>query len=319
MTDPLGFNTLFDYDALGQLLKVAAPPIGGDSSSFVYTATGDLSRVTDGEGRAVDMTYDANGNQTSQRDAAGNMVTRTFDAHNQLLTETVYATPDPDGAGPALPGVPQTTRYVYDAGGKNLLRYVLSAEGRVTQYVYNSYGQQTSAIQYAAAPFDTSALGAMGVPTEAQMTTWVGTQDRTRTLRTDMAYDTRGQLLKATAYGNVDANGNGIADASRSITQFVYDQAGLLLKTISGINGTTTYTYDGLGRRLSATDATNQVTLTQYDDANAKTLVTLASGLTTTSAFDRAGRLASVVQSSASVSHSGPRRNISTMPTHACS
>ena len=46
VTDPLGFGTLLDYDALGQLVRVTAPPIGGvaETSRFVYTPTGDLSR-----------------------------------------------------------------------------------------------------------------------------------------------------------------------------------------------------------------------------------------------------------------------------------
>ena len=300
VTDALNFNTLLDYDALGQLVAVTAPPVAGvtETTGFSYDGNGDLLRTVDGEGRAIDMGYDPSGNQTLQRDSAGNTVTRTFDARNQLLTETAYAAPDPDGAGAALPVQPMTTRYVYDATNKNLLRFVLTAEGRVTQNIYDSYGRRTAQIQYSASAYDTSALGTTGVPTEAQMTAWVLTQDKTQSLRTDLAYDARGALLKTTTYGNVDVAGNGIADASRSITQYVYDQAGLLLKTISALNGTSLYTYDGLGRQLSASNPLTQLTLTQYDDANAKTVVSLANGLNTTSSFDRAGRLVSVVQGS---------------------
>ena len=88
--------------------------------------------------------------------------------------------PDPDGAGPGQPGAAADDALCRRRRGQNLLRFTLSAEGRVTQYIYNAYGQQTSTIAYGAAAYDTSALGATGVPTEAQMTTWVGTQDRTR-------------------------------------------------------------------------------------------------------------------------------------------
>jgi YD repeat-containing protein len=191
-----------------------------------------VTQVVDGEGRAVDYGYDASGNQILQRDAAGNSVTRTFDLGNQLLTETAYLVPDPDGAGAGQPATPLTSRFVYDAGGKNLLRFVLSPEGRVTQYTYDGYGQRTAAIQYGAAVYDTSALGTT-VPTEAQMTTWVTAQDKTRSMRTDYFYDARGALQKTHAYTSVDSAGLGVADANRSITQYVYDQAGLLLKTIS--------------------------------------------------------------------------------------
>ena len=138
-------------------------------------------------------------------------------------------------------------------------------------------------------------------------------------MRTDMAYDTRGQLQKTTGYGTVDAAGNGVADASRSITQYVYDQAGLLLKTILRPQR-----HDAVHLRRSrppphATDATGQLTLTQYDDANAKTLVTLASGLEDHQRV-RSRRPARVGHPEQRRRREpGPDTNISTTPTRACS
>ena len=64
---------------------------------------------------------------TKERDSAGNTVARTYGAKNELLTETHYLVPDPDGAGSSQPATPLTTRYAYD--GENHLRYVVSAEG----------------------------------------------------------------------------------------------------------------------------------------------------------------------------------------------
>ena len=95
---------------------------------------------------------------------------RTYDARNQLLTETVYALPE-TGVGPAEQ--PQTTRYVYDAAGKNQLRFVVSPEGRVTEYRYHVHGLRTSTIQYAAAGYDAGSLAATEVPTEAELQAWV--------------------------------------------------------------------------------------------------------------------------------------------------
>lgn len=140
VTDALNLKTLYDYDTQGQLVRVTGPAVNGVSqvNSYAYNSRGDLIRVVDGEGHAIDMQYDANGNQVLQRDSTGNTVQRTYDARNQLLTETVYATPDPDGAGPAQPGQPLTARNVYDGAGKNLLRFVVSADGRVTEYRYNA-------------------------------------------------------------------------------------------------------------------------------------------------------------------------------------
>ncbi|MGJ3704011.1 LysM peptidoglycan-binding domain-containing protein [Variovorax sp. AFSI2.2] len=311
VTDPLGLVSVYSYDTAGQLTQIQAPPVGGVSqlTLFNYDASGNVTLVTDPQGFAVTMQYDAYGNQTLQRDAAGNTITRTYDARNQLLTETVYLAPDPDGAGAAQPSLPVTTRYVYDNTGKNQLRFVLSSEGRVTEYRYDSYGQRTSTLQYAAGKYDVSALGATATPSEAELVTWGAAQDRTQASRTDTVYDARGQVQKNTVFSRVDASGNGIADGSQSVTQYVYDRAGLLLSTISATTGTTQYTYDGMGRQLSTLDALNQTTLTSYDDANNKTVVTLANGLVTTSAYDKNGRMVSVTQSSALNANLGTTTN----------
>ncbi|MDQ0069692.1 YD repeat-containing protein [Variovorax boronicumulans] len=300
VVDPQGRVSVYSYDTGGQLLQIKGPTANGVSQTtdFSYNANGDVIWVVDGEGHAVEMQYDANGNQVLQRDAAGNTITRTYDVRNQLLTETAYLTPDPDGAFFFQPSQPLTTRYVYEGTGRNLLRFVLSPEGRVTEYRYDSYGQRTSSLEYPAGTYNTAALNTTTTPTETQMVNWVGGQDRTLSSRSDFVYDARGQVQQLTVFGKVDASGNGVADGSQSVTHYVYDRAGQLISTVSAIDGTTQYTYDGLGRRLSAQDALNNTAVTSYDDAGNKTTVTLANGLVTTSAYDHNGRLVSVRQGS---------------------
>ena len=53
-----------------------------------------------------------------ERDASGNTVTRLYSANDLLLAETAYRVADPDGAGPAQPSAPLSTRYVYDSAGR---------------------------------------------------------------------------------------------------------------------------------------------------------------------------------------------------------
>lgn len=307
VTDPLGLVTSYEYDAAGQLTKITAPAVGGVSqvSSFAYNATGDLVQVTDALGQTLVMQYDANGNQVLQRDAAGNTVTRTYDAQNQLLTESSYTVADPDGAGAGQPSAPLTTRYVYDAANKNLLRFVLSPAGRVSEFRYNAWGEQVASIQYNAGAYDVASLGATAVPGEAAMAAWAASQNLALTSRSDRVLDARGQLQSVTVFAKVDASGNGVSDGSQSTTQYIYDQAGLLLKTISGTAGVNLYTYDGLGRVLSVQNALSQTTLTSYDDAGNRTTVSFANGLSTSSTYDAAGRLVSVTQSSAQTSNLG--------------
>ena len=311
VTDPLGAQSTYLYDAQGQLLQmrqgVTAGNISGLSQiSYRYDAVGNVSGVTDGEGHEVVYEYDANGNLLKETDSAGNARTRTYNAANQLLTETVYADAAVSrGAFSKEASLPEITRYVYAQGNARLLRFVVSAQGDVTEHRYDSYGQALTSIRYAGGGYNVASLGASAVPTEVQMTTWVGTQDLRRTERTDRIYDARGALGATTTYGEVDAAGVGVA-ATAAKTQYVYDQHGWLLKIIEPTGGgTTTYVYDGLGRVLSISapsldgGTTANTTVTSYDDVGGKTSVTVAGGLVSVSAYDKAGRLVTVTQQSA--------------------
>ena len=97
------------------------------------------------------------------------MIERSFGVANELLNETRYLTPDPDGAGTQLPGAPLTTRYVYDT--KQHLRFVVSAEGRITENRYNASGQLTATLQYLSGVYDLTGLSTTATLAETQLTT----------------------------------------------------------------------------------------------------------------------------------------------------
>jgi YD repeat-containing protein len=302
ITDALGNVTVYGYDASGRVASVTTPAVGGVSAvtSYAWDTGGNLIAITDGEGKTTAMQYDDNGNLLLQRDGAGNTVTSSFDANNQLLTQTVYLVPDPDGDGAASAGTPLTTRYVYDAGGKSQLRFVISAEGRVTEYRYDGYGQRISSIQYRGNAYAGAAFA------ESDLQAWVGAAetDKTQSQRTDYAWDFRGQLASSTTWGSVDAGGIGVAGTDTT-TRFVYGPDGRLLSTIDPLGGagqTTSYTYDGLGRVLTATNGLGQVTSSVYDDAGNRTTITAANGLVAVNTYDAAGRRLSVQESGTAVS-----------------
>ncbi|HEX7759156.1 MAG TPA: hypothetical protein VF459_06630 [Caulobacteraceae bacterium] len=151
ITGPDSQVTTLTYDASGQLTQILAPAaVSGAAqqlTQFAYNANGDVTSVTPASGKTVSYAYDANGNQTLVLDQAGDTIQRTFGAKNELLSETYFLTPDPDGAGSGQPSSPVTTNYVYDA--EDHLRYVISATGDVTEYRYNAVGEQVSVIEYA--------------------------------------------------------------------------------------------------------------------------------------------------------------------------
>ncbi|HEY9023260.1 MAG TPA: hypothetical protein VIP05_03090, partial [Burkholderiaceae bacterium] len=184
-----------------------------------------------------------------------------------------------------------TTRYVYSADGKGLLRYAITPEGRVTEYGYNAQGQLASTNEYVKAAYPVAGLDSAAAPSEATMNAWRATQDLTQTQRTDIARDSRQQIASTTTYTATASSGAGAGTSSQ--TTFVYDPSGRLLQTIKPGSAKTTYGYDGLGRIKTTTDALNRTTTTAYADAAGTITVTYANQLTTTSAYDKDGRLVS--------------------------
>ncbi|MCK7478983.1 MAG: hypothetical protein M0C28_17670 [Candidatus Moduliflexus flocculans] len=172
VTNALGQASGYGNDAANRL--VTATNALGQTTRYAYDAQGNLSTTTDALGRVTTQAYDSRGNLTLTRDAEGRTVTYTYDAHNRLVTETAYLVADPDGDGTGEPGTPVTSRYAYDAEGH--LRFTVSAEGRVTEYRYNTPGQRIAAISYTAAAYNLTGLTPTTTLSEAQLQTWVGAQ-----------------------------------------------------------------------------------------------------------------------------------------------
>ena len=288
VTDALGAVTAYAYDAQGQLVGVTNP--AGQQTSYAYDDKGNLIRRVDARGNAVDMEYDANGNQVLQRDALGNTVTRTYDPLlNTLLTETRYQVADPDGAGPGQPGKSMTARYAYDDAGR--LRFLLSAEGRLTQHLYNAEGERIATWKYIDYPYDMDSLAVTEAPSEAVLAAWLdeNLSDRRTLLRYEYDYDSRGLLISEGSYEFLGPGGDGQTDLS--VMRYVYDQAGQLLQTIDGMNNVTSFVYDGLGRLLSTTDSLGNVTLSSYEAGGSRVVTKLASGLSSTLVYNTQGEL----------------------------
>jgi YD repeat-containing protein len=308
ITDGNGQVWTYRYDATTQqLTEILTPAVGGAalSTKFTYDASGNLVSITDARNNTVTYGYDGNGNRTLERDASGATVTRTFSTLNQMLTETRYGAADPDGAGAQSASDPLTTRYVYDANSR--LRFVVSAEGRVTENRYGTasvgYGLLTHTLQYIGQVYDLTGLSPAAPLTEAQLTAWVaGLQDKTQAQLTEYSYDLRGDMSQQTSYAAVSATGAGVLDGQASVMEYIYDAHSQLRRRIV-VRGSardqravmTSFAYDGMGRVLTSTDA-NGAQTTVYDDANRNITVTAASGLTETRSYDSRRRLVSMRQ-----------------------
>ena len=195
------FNQLtrFDYNVDGSLAKVtAAPAFAGAAaqvSQFGYDGAGNVTSVSDALGAVTTFTHDGSGNVLTTTDPLGNVVARTYGLQNQLLTETRTGS-DASGAANS-----HTTRYAYDAYDR--LRYAVAADGSVTEYRYNSFGQQTSTLTFTSDRYDLSSLGSSSAISEATLATWVAAiADRYAVERSETSYDIRGDVASTTRLAN---------------------------------------------------------------------------------------------------------------------
>jgi YD repeat-containing protein len=242
ITDPQGNETDMNYDAAGQLTFLREPEAaaGGNTkiTQFFYDASGNVERIdiTNGwDGPLISRDwhrYDGNGNVYEtyiMHPGVGYDVTRyTYGSKNELLTTTTYTGIDPDGFGGVEPTGGMTTRYVYNA--TNHLRFMVSPEGRITEYRYNTLGQRTAEIVYSGSSISTAGLSESTSWAEAELANWVNLNtNKTLTERTDTSYDFRGNVSMVTSYSKTDAAGNGLLTSDFSRTIYVYDQYGNLL------------------------------------------------------------------------------------------
>ncbi|HYD39126.1 MAG TPA: LysM peptidoglycan-binding domain-containing protein [Allosphingosinicella sp.] len=197
--------------ATSQLLtKITAPPAQTGAAAqvvqFAYNAKGDIASVTDALGNVTAYTYDASGNVLTETDRLGNVVTRTYGSKNQLLTETR------SGSDAGSADATQTTRYVYD--GENHLRFVVGAEGLVTEYRYDANGLEIAKLEYPESAYSLSGLASGASIAESTLIAWVSAlPDRSSVKRTNTYYDVRGNVSSVVTSSSATRYGEGADSA----------------------------------------------------------------------------------------------------------
>ncbi|MEM6332223.1 MAG: putative Ig domain-containing protein [Planctomycetota bacterium] len=267
-TDPLGRDTLYEYDEFGLLERVTA--VDGTVTTYGYTDEGLIRRITDeSTGRTEFRSYNDAGDLTSLYDETGYVFASwNYDSNGRLLTET-------DESG--------TTRYEYD-GGRYPVRTILPT-GEVIEATYDALGQVDSFTSDG--ELSTLALDAFGRTTQAVYD--VGGPDE---LVVDYVYDRNPEDMNAddgladdwtrinsASTGPINRqltpSGQlaGWVNEDGSRTEYTYDNGRLFHdKTYVDDNGTdvlvshTQYNYDDFGRVERVTDViTGLYTQTTYD------------------------------------------------------
>jgi RHS repeat-associated protein/uncharacterized repeat protein (TIGR01451 family) len=320
-----GQNVSFTRDTQGRITQVSDP--NGAAILYQYSATGDLSAVTDRANLTTTFTYDNNhfltnvidprgltavkndyddsGRLVSTTDASGNTIAYAPDlaAQHETIRDRLGnpSTFEYDGDGnvtrvtDALGGVITST---YDANGNKLTE--TNALGKTRINTYDALGNLLT---------ETDPLGHVSKYTYnafRQILSFTDPQGHTVL----NSYDARGNLLsQKDALGNTTVytyNNLGrpltIKDALGNISSFVYDSNGRVTQQTDGLGNVSTFTYDGNGNRLSQTvtrtkaDGATETLATQYQyDADNRLTQTIYPDLSVTqTVYNAIGKVADV-------------------------
>ena len=246
-------------------------------TAFAYDKAGNLTCITDNQGRQTVIAYDLL-DQEIRRTGRDGSVTRRFYNRNGLPEKVIrpneYELCGDHGAG---------YRYTYDLQGR--LQTVTGPDGHVLQInTYDAVGnliRQTDGAE-GGAVFSYNLAGDRTVIRSAG------------NAAQEFLYDARGNIT-GVADGNqnrteyaLDAWGRvtEIQKADGSTEQYSYDHAGNILRSVDGEGNETTYTYDCAGNLTAVTDALGYTEQYVYDKEGRLAEKTDKNGVTTAYAFN---------------------------------
>ena len=295
---PAGALTEFIYDAAGQCSGEIryATLLSGLQLAALYDATGTpldpgLAALRPGVTTADASTWqfhDLAGRLALTVDGTGNVTSRAYDGVGNMISETRHAIPvslpAAGGGAPLLPAASDAdrTHYFYHDGNGNLAGEI-DAEGYVTRYLRNVFGQSIQTTRHAtrlehmpdaATPFSqlipaSTSADQVDFFIYSAEGTLRGTVDAAHYF-TEVAYDIRGNKLREIRHGKpIEFNG------------LVYERDLSWLTrrtTLAGLDQTTSYTWTRLNQLSSKTNSDGVRTEYAYDAMGQLTATTSAAG-----------------------------------------
>ncbi len=266
--DGLGYLSRIYYDKAGQKVREIA---FATATSAGLRAAGTLDGLTSGlasaSDRQTDYSYDGRGQLRYRIDALNQVTEFVYDAAGNVIQTIGYAgsiaatsdyTSDNIAAlvtssGLASSADTRRTSAVYDAAGH--LAYAIDAENAVTGYLYDSFGNATRIVQYAAQRTTTTP------PTLADMTSW---------------------------------NTSAIANSANRVTRNFYNDLDQLRYSVDALGFITRTDYDNKGRALTVTRWPTAMTASDSTTIANVAAAVSGTPVTTTRTYDNADRLARV-------------------------
>lgn len=314
-TDANGNVTDYEYNALGQVVKIIYPEVNGSRPSEIFERdiSGQVVKKTDRNGNVTrytydkmyritevrtvmpaggdivtSYTYDKAGNKATVTDPEGMVTTYTYDGYRRVLTESK---PNPVGDSPLV------TSYEYgENSGSNLFTdegfkptKIIDPKGIVTEMTYDEKFRLLTTVR-AGIRQETNEYDAEGNVTKKTVHNSTGDQI------TEMTYDAFNNLLTSTQR----MGGNASDDL---VTTTEYSAGGLPVKVTDPAGTVTETAYDGAGRKIRETvkipGGTDIVTEYAYDANGNVTATTLKNATgsgdqVTQTAYDALNRPVSV-------------------------
>jgi large repetitive protein len=249
--------TRMEYDALGNVIRRSEDADGGTPrvTEYQYDNRGNQVRVlfpdpwvideasgllvASGQRTSVEVTYDAMNRAVVQKDVRGNYSYKTYDVLGQLA-------------------------------------YDVDAEGYVTSYSYDAYGNQTGLRRFATA-LNTSALAgwtAGAALTQAQLRDGGGLVANAADRQLLSSYNSLGQKVQTLSSTREYYAPDGVARQGTPTVRYQYDGYGNLQRLSELMSGQadqadaqwayTWHYYDALGRTVMTVDAEGYATSTEY-------------------------------------------------------
>jgi RHS repeat-associated protein len=242
ISDANGVATTLTYTSRGWL---ASRSVAGETTTYDYDFTGNLTKVTLPDGSWLLYTYDAANGLIGIDDRLGNAIDYTLDVKGNRVQENVY---DP------LDALKRTRQSVFD--GVNRLERELGAAGQTTRNTYDFNNNVASV---------TDPLYRVTTNTYDFLDRLTNVNDPANG-NTVFTYDTKDRLAT-------------VKDPKLSTaTSYTYDGLGNLLTQVSPDTGTTTFTFDNAGNVATQTDARSVATTYSYDALNRVTAATVTDG-----------------------------------------
>ena len=308
ITDPIGRQVRYSYDALGRLDTVTDP--AGGTTRYTYDSAHKMLTVTDARGITfLTNEYDSDGRVMRQTQADGGVWKFDYTSSGSFISQT--AVTDPRGnattyrfnaAGYQVSetnALGQTTIFERQAG-TNLMSSFTDVLKRVTRSEYDTAGNVTRITDPA---------------NNVRTFTYDPTHNRVATITDPLGqvsrfeYDGLGNLTAA-----LDPLGNrstiaynrfgqpiSVADPLGNVSTFAYDSVSNLTAITDPLGNSSQLTYDGASRLTSQTNPRGKKTSFAYDALDRLTRITDAASGSTQFSYDGNGNLLNVTDARGSV------------------